>query len=84
MEYLLNEDAPEPVYEEMKAGAGKEQGQGVNIRRRKRIALALIAIGILAAVLYSAIFFSRDEKPIPMDGIEGGEIYTGSDFELEW
>lgn len=58
LEYLLNDDAPDPVHEDL--NTGKERGQGVNIKRRS-IALVLIAIGILAAIL-CAMFF----HPLPI------------------
>ena len=77
LEYLLHEDAPEPACMDQEETEGK-------IKQRRRIALLFIAGGIIAMVLCAILFGSRGDKPIPMEDIEGSDMVTVDDFEMDW
>ena len=83
LEYLLHDDAPEPIR------ANRELERETNGTKKIRtVSLILIIIGIfigiLVAILGASLFGNKEEKPVPMDNIEGSEMITESDFELEW
>lgn len=83
LEYLLNEDAPEPAYVEQRTE--KDRGCGSNIKRRS-IALILIGIGIMAVILCAMFFMDKSKKPYQMENMERSEVETDNtkDFELEF
>lgn len=82
LEYLLHDDAPEPVRsgaEKMIDKAGKN--------RKKNLFLVLIGIGVILMILLCAAFFGKEPKgPVPMDNIEGSVVDTVSEenFKLDW
>lgn len=79
LEYLLHDDAPEPIR------ANRELERETNGTKKIRtVSLILIIIGIFVAILGASLFGNKEEKPVPMDNIEGSEMITESDFELEW
>lgn len=78
LEYLLQDDAPEPNKDEQSAEEATQK------QKKRNCILVMIAIGILAAVFCTIPFFSRGEKPVPMNDIKGSEMETVNDFELEW
>ena len=79
LEYLLHDDAPEPIR------ANRELERETNGTKKIRtVSLILIIIGIFVAILGARLFGNKEEKPVPMDNIEGSEMITESDFELEW
>lgn len=79
LEYLLNEDAPEPDHVELTIK--EDQSHGRNIRN---IVLIFIGIGIVGVLLCAMIFMDSGKKAIPINHMEGSEIETGEDFEMEW
>lgn len=78
LEYLLHDDAPEPSKEtpSVEETARKQ--------KKRNHMLAAIVIGIFAVALCAILFFSKGEKPISMNNIEGSEMETVNDFELDW
>ena len=80
LEYLLNDDAPEPIRanrELPREASGTKEG--------KRVAALILIIVVIFAVILGAIYFgNKEEKPVSMDDIEGSEMITEGDFELEW
>ena len=88
LEYLLCEDAPEPAYHEdvpepayveMETQTGEIKQNRKNVKK----VLLFVAVGIIVVVLCSMLFRSKEES-IPMENIEGSEIETVDDFELDW
>ena len=76
LEYLLHDDAPEPIR------ANRELERETNGTKKIRtVSLILIIIGIFVAILGASLFGNKEEKPVPMDNIEGSEMITESDFE---
>lgn len=85
LEYLLHDDAPDPVPQEpdkniVKSGADKRQKGWILIS----IAIAMIA----AIVVFLCVVFLKEESqnPVPMDKIERSEVETDNthDFELDF
>ena len=77
LEYLLHEDAPEPACVDQEPNKGE-------IKKRRRIVLLFIAVGVVAVVLCTMLFCSKGENPIPMEDIEGRDMVTVDNFEMEW
>ena len=82
LEYLLNDDITEMSHEEL--NIFKEQERSTIKKRKKGIVLIFLLTGILTAFICVMFWLHRDEKPISMDNMEGSEMETKSDFELEW
>lgn len=88
LDYLLDDDAPkpEPVTEEPSAPETKQQNPSAGTGT-KRLVLILVAIMAAVAVLLCAVLL-RDEqqKPVPMNEIEGSEVEEDStiDFDLDF
>lgn len=80
LEYLLHDDAPEPI----RANRDLERETSGTKKKKRTVVLILIIIGIFAVILGAILFANKGEEPIPMDDIEGSEMITESDFELEW
>lgn len=84
LEYLLNDNAPEPVAPEQ--SIGKVQGRESNIKKR-RIALILVGIGIVAAMAAILFYTGNETKgPVPIENIQGKETETDKEieFEIDW
>ena len=78
LEYLLHDDAPEPVHQETE----KNSNTG-----KKRLILILAAIMAAVAVLICAVFLiDEPKKSVPMTKIERSEVETDNtnDFELDF
>ena len=78
LEYLLHDDAPEPVHQETE----KNSNTG-----KKRLILILAAIMAAVAVLICAVFLiDEPKKSVPMTVIERSEVETDNtnDFELDF
>ena len=80
LEYLLNDDAPEPI----RANRELPRETSITKERKRTPALILIIIGIFAVILGAILFRNKEEEPVSMDDIEGSELITEGDFELEW
>lgn len=80
LEYLLHDDAVEPIPTNQDLTKNTSGPQ----KRKRAVALILIIIGILAVILGASLFGNKEEAPVRMDDIEGSEMITESDFELEW
>lgn len=81
LEYLLNDDAPDPALQE------SEKNIEVSDTGPKRWVLMLIAIMAAVAVFLCAVFFRNESrKSVSMNEIERSEIETDStnDFELDF
>lgn len=81
LEFLLNEDAPEPNH--VKQRTEKVSNQGHNIKKRS-ITLLLIGIGIVSIILCAMVMQDRNKGWIQMNDIEGSEMETTGNFELKW
>lgn len=77
LEYLLHDDAPEPDRVANVTGENKQH-------HNRRNFLVLIVIGMLVASICILIFLHKYENPVPMNDIEGSEMETVDDFELDW
>lgn len=84
LEYLLNDDALEPIRAEREPG--KEETSSVNeVKKNNRnIVLVLILVGIVIVALGGILFGSKDEDSIPMEKIEGSDVVIVDDFEMVW
>lgn len=80
LEYLLNDDAPEPVNRDHEPKEEKPQGASTN---RKIVALVFIVIGVLAVMLCTIFFMNRDRKPNQMDDFERSGIETDNTYDIE-
>lgn len=81
LEYLLNDDAPDPARQE------SEKNIEVSDTGPKRWVLMLIAIMAAVAVFLCAVFFRNESrKSVSMNEIERSEVETDStnDFELDF
>ena len=81
LEYLLNDDALDPVY--MELSNKEERGQSVN-KKRKAIILSLVAIGIVIVLFCSMLLMNEDKRFVQMNNIAGSEMETEEKFEMEW
>lgn len=81
LEYLLNDDASELMGHDL--NDEKENSRSINIKRRS-IILVLICIGFVLTILCAVLFMNDGEQVVPMNNIEGSEVETGEDFEMEW
>ena len=78
LEYLLHDDAPEPVHKEPENNSNTG---------KKRLILILAAIMAAVAVLICAVFLiDEPKKSVPMTEIERSEVETDNtnDFELDF
>lgn len=82
LEYLLNDNAPEPS--RMDRDAGKKNKEEPLKKHNRNGVLVLIAIGILVVVFCAMFFSNRDKETIPMGDIEGSDMETENEFDLEW
>ncbi len=82
LDYLINDDAPEPV-NEVTDTKKEEQTRDVSIKRRS-VVLILVVVGLLGAILCTIFFMDRDEGSKKMDDIKGSEIRIEEIFEVEW
>lgn len=81
LEYLLHDDAPEPV------GVDKEPGQERSVKdtkKRNRRIVVLIAAGVIIVAICTMLFGNKDVGEIPMEDIEGSDMVTVDDFEMDW
>lgn len=81
LEYLLHDDAPEPVLqgtEKYKVTAGRDA--------KRRQAVILIAMVVIVAFLCTGLLRDESQKPVPMNEIERSEVETDitSDFDLDF
>lgn len=77
LEYLLNDDAPEPGSE------AKSAGEAANHQKKDNY-MGLLAIGILIAAICAMLLGAQGEKPISMNDMERSEVETVNDFVLDW
>ena len=78
LEYLLNEDAPEPV----RTDADSSQGTGK--QNTRTMILLLTAVGIFAIILCAIVLGNPSGESISMGNLEGSDIETVNDFKLDW
>lgn len=81
LEYLLHDDAPEPV------GLDQESGQeksAKDTKKRNRRIVVLIAAGVIIVVICTMLFGNKAVEEIPMEDIEGSDVVTVDDFEMDW
>lgn len=81
LEYLLYDDAPDPMQQGEEIREEKSKGNGW------KWTLVLIAIAIVVVVFWGADFFEKKpQETVPMNDIEGSEIETDNinDFELDF
>lgn len=76
LEYLLYDDAPEP-------DRMAKRTEETTKYQKKRNYTVMIVIGVLVAIS-TMIFLAKSEEPIPMNDIDGSEMETVDDFELDW
>lgn len=79
LDYLLHEDAPEPVLH------GRDKVTDGREKKRKQ-AVILIAIVVIAAFLCAVFLRDEPRKSVPMNEIERSEVETDNtnDFELDF
>ena len=84
LEYLLHDDAPEPIRADLEPG--KEEDSAVNeIKKKNRnIVLVLIAVGIVIVAIGVILFGNKNKDSIPMEEIEGSDMVIVDDFEMDW
>lgn len=80
LEYLLHDDATEPV----RVNQNLEQETTGPKKKKRTAALIVIVIAIVAVVLSAILFVNKGEGPVKMDNIEGSEVITERNFDLEW
>lgn len=81
LEYLLHDDAPEPV------GLDQESGQeksAKDTKKRNRRIVVLIAAGVIIVVICTMLFGNKAVEEIPMEDIEGSDVVTVDDFEMDF
>ena len=81
LEYLLHEDALEPVC------VAEEPNKGKSKKCRRNVLLLVavgIAVGIVVVVLCLMLFGRQGEEPIPMENMEGSDMVTVDEFEMVW
>lgn len=81
LEYLLHDDESEPVY--LNQEPGQESSVKDTKKSNRKIAL-LIAAGVIIVILFAMFFGNKGEDPIPMEDIEGSDMVTIDDFEMDW
>lgn len=87
LEYLLHDDALEPVHTHpVHTHMELEREESKRVGRKKYITIVslFVASVIFIASLFAIIFVNTEEKPVPMGNIEGSDMETVSDFELDW
>lgn len=86
LEYLLHDDAPELIHEDLVLEKEKTASAHEIKEKRWSIGLAFIAIGIVLFVLCSMVLLgnNRGEDPIPMKEIEGSDMIITDEFNLDW
>ena len=53
-------------------------------KKKRKIVLALIVAGLTVLVLCAMIFGNKEDTTIPMEKIEGSDVVTVDDFEMDW
>lgn len=82
LEYLLYDDAPELTRVALESN--KEESAKETKKKNRSIGLVLIVVGIVVVVLCVMLFGNKGEEPIPMENIEGSDMITVDDFEMDW
>ncbi len=82
LEYLLYDDATEPTHVDLESS--KEESAKDAKKKNRSIGLVLIVVGIVVVVLCVMLFGNKGEEPIPMEDIEGSDMITVDDFEMDW
>lgn len=84
LEYLLNDDAPEPVREDQQVKENVQRRKAY-IKRRS-VTLTLAVIGLVSMILCTILLMDRGEGPKKMDNMEGMVVETENtdDFDLEF
>lgn len=82
MEYLLNDDVVELLHENL--NPIKEESINEAKKKKRKIVLALIVAGLTVLVLCAMIFGNKEDTTIPMEKIEGSDVVTVDDFEMDW
>lgn len=77
LEYLLHDDASEPVHQE---------AEKISDTGKKRWILILAAIVVVAVVICAVFLIDEPKKSVPMTEIERSEVETDNtnDFELDF
>lgn len=84
LEYLLNDDAPEPIHAALEPNKEKPAFANEAKKKKRNIVLVLMVAGIVIVVLYVILFWNKTKEPIPMENIEGSDMVIADDFEMEW
>ena len=86
LEYLLNDDAPEPIHTDLEPNKEKSASDNKAKKKSRSIAMVLTAIGIVVVVLcvIAILFGNKGEEPIPMEKIEGGDVVIVDEFGMDW
>ncbi len=82
LEYLLHDDAPDPVRVDLEPVG--ETAENAVKEKSGNILLVLIAIGVAIVILCAMHFGNRSEDTVQMNYIEGSEMETVNDFDLDW
>lgn len=81
LEYLLHDDAPDPANRQSDS---RENDNNAAKKRPRKIVLAFIIIAVLIVIIVGAILLNSNEKHVQMDDMEGSEMVTGKDFQVNW
>lgn len=81
LEYLLHDDASEPGG--LDQGSGQERSIKDTKKRKRRIAVLVTACVIIVAICIMLVR-NKDVEEIPMEDIEGSDMVTVDDFEMDW
>ena len=84
LEYLLNEDAPEPVRTDADSSQETEPHEGTGKQNTRTMILLLTAVGIFAVILCAIVLGNPGGESISMGNLEGSDIETVNDFKLDW
>ncbi len=84
LEYLLYDDAIEPLRADMEPEEEKSVSSNGRKKKIKSIVQVLIAVGIVAVVFCVILFGNKEKKTIDMEEIEGSDMITVDDFGLDW
>ena len=81
LEYLLHDDAPEPAFGNQETE--HERTVKGTKKRNRRITL-LIVVGVIIVAICTMLFGNKGVEEVPMEDIEGSDMVTVGDFEMEW
>lgn len=84
LEYLLHDDAPDSVQAELELKKKKTINVNEGKKRSRYIALILIVIGIVVVLFCASLFDNKGEELVDMEEIEGRDMVTADDFEMDW